>query len=374
MNGSEYGGGVNIDPSLPRGPNTRTPSLAQYSIINTPNQANNQQQQLGGLNTSSISFDLLNANSSGLKTRYDVKSMSGSTSLYGSRNTINNNPLYMTAATNPNGINTTNLSNALRSSTRRSRLKNYLTKKLFSEDTAYAEGEYEKNDYALSQMAIGGDKTPDKRENWSGRFDFFLSCLGYAVGLGAVWRFPYLCYKNGGGVFLIPYLLFLFLAGIPLFFIELNLGQYTSQGPILCWKMAPIFKGLGISMNIISFYFCIYYNMIIAYSLYYLFNSFDTKLAWAKCDWAWSSPSKFFILKKLKLKRFIKKIEFRKKDCTDDFGENFIVRCDQADVYRDMNGLCYNYSVNLGRSSIGWWDVKKRLEFRKPVLPSQDYY
>jgi solute carrier family 6 amino acid transporter-like protein 5/7/9/14 len=39
-----------------------------------------------------------------------------------------------------------------------------------------------------------------------------------------------------------------------------------------------------------------------------------------------------------------------------------------------MNGLCYNYSVNLGRSSIGWWDVKKRLEFRKPVLPSQDYY
>ena len=241
------------------------------------------------LNMSSISFDLLNSNNTQvIKTRYDVKSMSGSSSLYGSRNILPNNSI----STNTNG-NSKNINNT--SVSKRSRIKKFLISRLFTDD-AYSEGEYEKSEYALSQahtMVEKGSRGDEKRrENWSGRFDFFLSCLGYAVGLGAVWRFPYLCYKNGGGVFLIPYLIFLLFAGIPLFFIELNLGQYTSQGPILCWKMAPVFKGLGISMNIISFYFCVYYNMIIAYSLYYLFNSFDTKLPWAKCDWAWASPSK----------------------------------------------------------------------------------
>ena len=84
----------------------------------------------------------------------------------------------------------------------------------------------------------------EARETWGSTISFILACIGYAVGLGNIWRFPYLAYKSGGGAFLIPYMIMLVLCGIPLLYMELAVGQYTRRGPIgALGKLCPILKG-----------------------------------------------------------------------------------------------------------------------------------
>ncbi|PAA69439.1 hypothetical protein BOX15_Mlig024770g2 [Macrostomum lignano] len=133
----------------------------------------------------------------------------------------------------------------------------------------------------------GGDENKE-RGNWTGRFDFILSAIGFAVGLGNVWRFPYLCYSNGGGAFLIPYVIMLAVAGLPLFYFELSFGQFANLGPVTIWRASPILKGTGWAMVSISALVCIYYNIIIAWSLYYLFASFNSAVPWRNCDNEWN--------------------------------------------------------------------------------------
>lgn len=117
---------------------------------------------------------------------------------------------------------------------------------------------------------------------------FVLACVGYSIGLGNVWRFPYLCYKSGGGknlkifsifffflkkkcfkmlcpippgVFLVPYFIILFVCGVPMLFMELAVGQYTGRGPIgAIGQLCPLFKGLSSPLKLpyFSIVNCIY--------------------------------------------------------------------------------------------------------------------
>ncbi|KAL3857828.1 hypothetical protein ACJMK2_012460 [Sinanodonta woodiana] len=129
-----------------------------------------------------------------------------------------------------------------------------------------------------------------ERENWSRKFEFILAAIGYSVGLGNIWRFPYLCFRSGGGAFLIPYFIMLVLCGVPLLFMELAVGQYTKQGPVgALSKICPLFKGAGLATVVISFLFTTYYNVIITWAFYYLFSSFVSKLPWSDCSNTWNS-------------------------------------------------------------------------------------
>lgn len=126
------------------------------------------------------------------------------------------------------------------------------------------------------------------REKWGNKWEFLLSCVGLSVGIGNVWRFPYLAYENGGGAFLIPYLIMLLLAGKPMYFMELALGQFGG-GPLTVWRCSPILKGVGAAMVLGSACVCIYYNVVMSYALYFIGQSFQTVLPWTKCDPEWAS-------------------------------------------------------------------------------------
>ncbi|XP_017092640.2 sodium-dependent neutral amino acid transporter B(0)AT3 [Drosophila bipectinata] len=123
-----------------------------------------------------------------------------------------------------------------------------------------------------------------ERAAWSGKMQFFLSIIGYSVGLGNIWRFPYLCQQNGGGAFLIPFMIMLILEGIPLFLIELGIGQRMRLGALGVWNtIHPWLGGIGISSCIVTLFVALYYNVIITWVFFYLFNSFRYPLPWSSC-------------------------------------------------------------------------------------------
>nr|CAD7199944.1 unnamed protein product [Timema douglasi] len=135
------------------------------------------------------------------------------------------------------------------------------------------------------------DYRPPRRQHWSNKAQFVLACVGYCVGLGNVWRFPYLCYKSGGGVFLVPYFIILVICGVPMLYMELAVGQYTRRGPIgALGQICPLFKGAGLASVVISFLMSTYYNVIIAYTLYYFFTAFKSDAPWSQCNNLWNTP------------------------------------------------------------------------------------
>ena len=125
----------------------------------------------------------------------------------------------------------------------------------------------------------------NSKQQWTNSREFLLSCVAMSVGLGNVWRFPYTAYENGGGAFLLPYVIVLIFIGRPVYFLELTLGQFSSRGATTVWiEMLPLFRGIGFGQIIGCFYIATYYSSLIALAIFYFFASYTEVLPWTVCN------------------------------------------------------------------------------------------
>lgn len=109
-----------------------------------------------------------------------------------------------------------------------------------------------------------------------------------SVGLGNIWRFPFTAYENGGGAFLIPYVIVLLLIGKPFYYLEMALGQFTSKASVKALQTVPIMKGVAIGQQIGTTCIVTYYCSLIALTLFYMIKSFSAQLPWAECWPSWN--------------------------------------------------------------------------------------
>ena len=120
------------------------------------------------------------------------------------------------------------------------------------------------------------------RETWGSRSGFILAAVGSAVGLGNVWRFPYEAYKNGGGAFLVPYIVAMVVIGLPLLIMEFALGHLTQQAaPNAFKRVGKRWEFVGWWPIILSFVIVTYYAAVLGWCFNYLLYSFSDPLPWA---------------------------------------------------------------------------------------------
>ncbi|CAL8127604.1 unnamed protein product [Orchesella dallaii] len=156
----------------------------------------------------------------------------------------------------------------------------------FSSSTSiYSENVTEGGDGSVTELV-------EKRATWASKIPYILTLVGYTIGFGDVWRFPHILHSNGGVAFLVPYLIMLVIEGIPLFLLELAVGQRMRKGPVGVFSLiSPYLSGIGLSCGMICYVVGFYYNTLSAWVLAFLVDSFRSELPWKNCSTATSFGS-----------------------------------------------------------------------------------
>lgn len=138
------------------------------------------------------------------------------------------------------------------------------------------------------------DASGSPRDKWTRNIEFLLSCVALSVGFGNVWRFPYTALNNGGGAFVIPYLVVLLVVGRPLYYLEMIVGQFSSRGCVKVFDMCPLMRGVGVGQTVTMFTIVGYYAALLSLAMRYFVDSFQYTLPWSECrlDWDCVDSSK----------------------------------------------------------------------------------
>ncbi|MGO1537818.1 MAG: sodium-dependent transporter [Leucobacter sp.] len=117
------------------------------------------------------------------------------------------------------------------------------------------------------------------RGEWTGQIGFIIAAIGSAVGLGNIWRFPGVAYENGGGAFLIPYIVALLTAGIPILFLDYAIGhRFRGSAPLALRRLVgKLGEGIGWFQVMICIFIAIYYTAVLAWAASYFVFSFDIR-------------------------------------------------------------------------------------------------
>ncbi|MDH4321688.1 MAG: sodium-dependent transporter, partial [Desulfobulbaceae bacterium] len=118
------------------------------------------------------------------------------------------------------------------------------------------------------------------RSSWQSNLGFLLAAIGSAIGLGNIWRFSYMAHQYGGGAFLIPYLVALIVAGIPIMLLEYGVGhREKGSSPLSFARLDSRFEWLGWWMPVVAMFgIMLYYSVVIGWCVNYLFFAFN--LSW----------------------------------------------------------------------------------------------
>lgn len=139
----------------------------------------------------------------------------------------------------------------------------------------------------MSSHTIAPPNKAHEREAFGGRWIFILAAMGSAVGLGNIWRFPYIAYENGGGAFIIPYLVALLSAGIPLLFFDYAIGhRFKGSPPLAFRRLAKWTETIGWWKAMVCVVIGVYYAAILGWAASYIF--FSSTEAWG------NDPDGFF--------------------------------------------------------------------------------